>query len=73
MEMTQNWTVIIAMTATEKLQILEEHIRELSPVFRPAVVVSIDKLMYNRGWDDAMQAAQAQLLAVLEADDADLA
>jgi len=62
----------MSLTATEKLQLIEQYVRDLYPVFRPAILKPDLLQQYDNGWDHAMCEVQGALLEILEADDADL-
>lgn len=55
----------MTVTDAEKLAEIEEYVKQMSPIFRIAILLPPEEQAYNNGWDDAMHEAQSDLLEIL--------
>lgn len=53
------------MTDSEKINEIYKYVTQMSPIFRPAVLLDPETMAYNNGYDAAMYNAQQDLLEIL--------
>jgi hypothetical protein len=53
------------VTDKEKLDEITRYVVDMSPIFRPAILLDPESMAYNHGYDTAMHDAQGDLLEIL--------